>query len=328
MAAMRPSRLQPAHPHTGTSTSRKNVSVSSTPGEGFLDRCRRRALTGFEFGFLACIVACFFGYQLLVYNPTKSNSSIETKKTKDPTSDTDTFNRAMTESIVYRKTNEGTTEAGYKFLLYEAQDIHTNQPISVMTWTQSMAASSPSSTLAQELSYLIDSSGFPGVFFETPGVTSQTAEHQTMQLCIIEARNLAQFATSQASSSAFDEHLRKCPPTRDACQFTNLGGDAQLVAPLHKPNTNDVTYSHLAAFVRGAPKEQVAGTWKHVASTYLHMLQTRDPARPVWLSTQGEGVPWLHFRFDDRPKYYSYRPFTRAAQERSLVGTVIGVPSG
>ena len=31
--------------------------------------------------------------------------------------------------------------------------------------------------------------------------------------------------------------------------------------------------------------------------------------RPVWLSTAGMGIAWLHIRLDDRPKYYGYREY-------------------
>lgn len=30
---------------------------------------------------------------------------------------------------------------------------------------------------------------------------------------------------------------------------------------------------------------------------------------PVWISTSGLGVPWLHVRIDDRPKYYQHAPY-------------------
>ena len=30
---------------------------------------------------------------------------------------------------------------------------------------------------------------------------------------------------------------------------------------------------------------------------------------PVWVSTAGAGVSWLHVRLDDRPKYYGYQPY-------------------
>jgi hypothetical protein len=35
--------------------------------------------------------------------------------------------------------------------------------------------------------------------------------------------------------------------------------------------------------------------------------------KPVWLSTAGAGVSWLHVRLDDRPKYYGYRPYQEAS---------------
>ena len=33
---------------------------------------------------------------------------------------------------------------------------------------------------------------------------------------------------------------------------------------------------------------------------------------PVWLSTAGAGVSWLHVRLGDRPKYYGHAPYRQA----------------
>jgi NADH:ubiquinone oxidoreductase subunit len=38
-------------------------------------------------------------------------------------------------------------------------------------------------------------------------------------------------------------------------------------------------------------------------------MQNRVGEQPVWLSTAGMGVAWLHVRLDDRPKYYGYSPY-------------------
>ena len=38
-------------------------------------------------------------------------------------------------------------------------------------------------------------------------------------------------------------------------------------------------------------------------------LAARIDAHPVWLSTAGHGVAWLHVRLDSQPKYYRYRPY-------------------
>lgn len=41
----------------------------------------------------------------------------------------------------------------------------------------------------------------------------------------------------------------------------------------------------------------------------IHARWTERPDAPLWVSTSGLGVPWLHVRLDDAPKYYTHRPF-------------------
>ncbi len=38
-------------------------------------------------------------------------------------------------------------------------------------------------------------------------------------------------------------------------------------------------------------------------------MTQRIGAMPVWLSTAGAGVSWLHVRLDTRPKYYHHGPY-------------------
>ena len=66
-----------------------------------------------------------------------------------------------------------------------------------------------------------------------------------------------------------------------------------------------ITYPHLAAFLRGAGKQQVRELWRRRAQEMLRSIGER----PVWLSTAGGGVAWLHVRLDSRPKYYSHAPY-------------------
>ncbi len=89
----------------------------------------------------------------------------------------------------------------------------------------------------------------------------------------------------------------------DVIAFDNLSGDARLVVPT--PVGPLDAYTHLAAFVRGAQKEQVLSLWKKTAEALFETLGTK----PRWLSTAGLGVSWLHLRLDSRPKYYRYRPY-------------------
>lgn len=83
----------------------------------------------------------------------------------------------------------------------------------------------------------------------------------------------------------------------------NLGGDAVLVVPCAR--ADERAYPHLAAFVRQAPAEQQDALWEAVGRA----VDARIGARPLWLSTAGGGVAWLHVRLDDRPKYYAHAPY-------------------
>jgi hypothetical protein len=94
---------------------------------------------------------------------------------------------------------------------------------------------------------------------------------------------------------------------RQATVFENLGGDAQLLVPCAVAER--ACYAHLASFVRGAPAAQLQAFWRELARAVEARLQTRQ--RPLWVSTAGLGVSWLHVRLDDRPKYYRHTPFKR-----------------
>jgi hypothetical protein len=85
--------------------------------------------------------------------------------------------------------------------------------------------------------------------------------------------------------------------------FPNLGDDAFLVAPC--PRTPLAAYPHLAAFARHAPDAQQHALWQAVSGA----LSRRLDQRPLWLSTSGLGVAWLHVRLDLRPKYYTFGPY-------------------
>jgi hypothetical protein len=280
-----------------TSSERMNKDHSTFAGS-FMYRCRR------GLSLLACVG--FLGACLhSIYRPRPGTDSVSSNsdilEPLQPLQPKVQVMATTESSITYQKVGEDP-------LVYAAVETATNEPLSVETWAQSMSQSERASTLAQDLTRLIRGTGYQGIFFETPGVSAHTAGQKQFRICIVDGPSVTKFASSHASSSAFQEHLDKCADPH-VCSFPNLGGDAMLVVPQKQPGTKDPAYSHLAAFLREAPEEQIAQVWKKVASTYLQILQTRDETKPVWLSTEGTGVPWLHFRFDDRPKYYHYRPF-------------------
>ena len=104
-------------------------------------------------------------------------------------------------------------------------------------------------------------------------------------------------------TESFSGHFRSgC----DAVTFGNLGGDAVLVAPCPDPAGGNL--AHLASFTATARPELQLALWKAVGAA----LETQVAARPLWLSTAGHGVAWLHVRLDSWPKYYRHGPYKKA----------------
>jgi hypothetical protein len=137
---------------------------------------------------------------------------------------------------------------------------------------------------------------FEAYFWETPPVTRATAVGM-FEFVLVDSPELAALAPEPG---AFAGHFT---PSQPVATFANLGGDALLVAPA--PQGPPAAYAHLAAFARQAPMEQQHALWRAVGAAAAQRL---SPA-PLWLSTSGLGVAWLHVRLDERPKYYTYAPY-------------------
>lgn len=108
-------------------------------------------------------------------------------------------------------------------------------------------------------------------------------------------------ARTRPDPKAFAAYFAAAP----VATFANLGGDTTLIAP--RPGSDRSVGGHLAAFVRGAPPEQVDALWAAVPPAVERWFA--GGARALWLSTSGFAVPWLHLRLDPRPKYYAHQPF-------------------
>ena len=93
-------------------------------------------------------------------------------------------------------------------------------------------------------------------------------------------------------------------PGCDIVTFENLGGDATLVAPCPEGNSN---FAHLGSFTATASPGRQDALWQAVGEA----VASRVGAKPLWLSTAGHGVAWLHVRLDSRPKYYRHAPYMR-----------------
>ncbi len=169
---------------------------------------------------------------------------------------------------------------------------------------------SQSASYAEVLQAWQDAPGFRSMFnaqladtpymafrWETPPVTD-AAVNRPFEFVVLDSPGLAQ----RPDRHAFAEHFGDAS-VEGVVVFANLGGDAIMVVP--SPLTATSAYGHLAAFVREAPEDQRHAFWRSVGEA----MTQRVGARPVWLSTAGGGVSWLHVRLDDRPKYYGFAPY-------------------
>jgi hypothetical protein len=138
--------------------------------------------------------------------------------------------------------------------------------------------------------------------WETPPVTNTTST-RPFEFVLLDSPGLAQ----RPDPEAFAEHFAGAPEA-GVVVFSNLGRDAVLVVPC--PAASPSAYGHLAAFVREAPEPQRQALWQAVGAAMARRMGTR----PVWLSTAGAGVSWLHVRLDDRPKYYGFGPYRQSPQ--------------
>ncbi len=143
----------------------------------------------------------------------------------------------------------------------------------------------------------LSDASFSAFRWETRPVTLATSS-RPFEFVLIDSPRLAR----KQDPEAFREHFER-QPDRDVLIFPNLGGDAVMVVP--RPLVTAPVYGHLAAFVRGAPEHQRDALWHAVGDAMAERVNAED----VWLSTAGAGVPWLHVRLDDRPKYYDYEPY-------------------
>ncbi len=142
--------------------------------------------------------------------------------------------------------------------------------------------------------------------WETPPVTTTTMM-RLFEFVLLDSPGLAR----RPDPEAFAEHFRN-GDERGVVEFLNLGGDAIMVVPC--PLAEPSAYGHLAAFVRQAPEPQRHALWQTVGTA----MTRRIAVKPVWLSTAGAGVSWLHVRLDDRPKYYGFEPYRKSAERGAV----------
>jgi hypothetical protein len=146
---------------------------------------------------------------------------------------------------------------------------------------------------------LLSDAPFSAFRWETPPLTATSSVQRAFEFVLLDSPGLGK----EPDPHAFAEHFARARQEESVVSFPNLGKDAVLVVP--RPDGPLSAYGHLAAFVREAPQEQIHSLWKLVGK----VMEGQLVPEPLWLSTAGAGVPWLHVRLDKKPKYYGYGPY-------------------
>lgn len=146
---------------------------------------------------------------------------------------------------------------------------------------------------------LLVNSEFGGFRWETPPITRNLIS-RPFEFVLI---NAPSFVTRATDNSAFSKYFTNDDTDHGVVAFQNIGKDATLIVP--SPRGKIADYGHFAAFVRNAPATQVDSLWRIVGRS----LASQINEKPLWLSTAGGGVAWLHVRIDTFPKYYDFTPF-------------------
>lgn len=146
---------------------------------------------------------------------------------------------------------------------------------------------------------LLADSPFAAYRWETPGLTTSNAS-QPFQFVLLSSPG---FCSRKTDRTTYESYFTNDDTNYGVVSFANLSGDATLVVP--SPRTDIDAYGHLAAFMRKAPEPQLDAFWRVVSNSVKSLIGRR----PLWLSTAGGGVAWLHVRLDTRPKYYGYSPY-------------------
>ena len=150
------------------------------------------------------------------------------------------------------------------------------------------------------MSWLLASSEHRAACWETPPITTSRLT-RSFEFVLLDAPYLE----TAPEPEVFGPYFATEPPGTLVLTVPNLGRTAQLVVP--RAVVAPEGYTHLLAFLRHAPAAQIHALWQQVAETVKQAISDE----PLWTSTAGGGVSWLHVRIERVPKYYRHRPYAR-----------------
>ena len=160
--------------------------------------------------------------------------------------------------------------------------------------------------LRAQMTAILRDCPFEAFFWETRPLTGGSASSTPFEFMLVNSPTLARVT---ANGRPFQDFIGDKKGTEAVEVFANLSGDALLVVPAQSSTVAANSYAHFANFVRSAPEAQVDLLWSQVSRALEQRIAERGLEAPLWVSTSGLGVYWLHVRIDNRPKYYQHGPY-------------------
>jgi hypothetical protein len=175
-----------------------------------------------------------------------------------------------------------------------------------VTWQAAIALLQSNNEFRTLLTAALIRCPYTAFFWETPPIMATTLM-KPWECVVVDAPALVK---GQADPQPFARYIGPGQGTNTVTTFPNLQGDAQLVVPCCNGDLD--TYTHLGTFLRQGLKPQINALWQRVGQSIQAVLGDRR-IEPLWVSTSGMGVYWLHIRLDSQPKYYTHAPYRQAA---------------
>jgi len=151
---------------------------------------------------------------------------------------------------------------------------------------------------------------FEDYFWECNPVSLHTLDSTVYEFVLIHATLMHE---KETNPDAFNDKFVNHMGTLDCLQFMTPSPPPKgtnLLAPSRAPGTDLPVYRSMGSFFRGAPEQQLHNMLHLLGSHMPERMRARgDPTLPLWLSTAGYDIAWLHIRLDDKPKYYRFKEY-------------------
>ena len=108
------------------------------------------------------------------------------------------------------------------------------------------------------------------------------------------------YLNAKQDYSAYQSYFTNRAITTDnsIVAFPNLSGDTILIVPIPVKGKK---FTYIKDFIDNSSLKLQHSLWRRVAKEAKKLLKKHNR---IWLSTHGEGIPYLHIRLDTKPKYY------------------------